>query len=403
VHTEQSPPASSTAPDPQTGLGWGLLLTALAWLTCRLVVGARWAPARNPIRFDPSLWARWDTFNYGAITQYGRSFGACNSTALAGMSNPFHATWCGTAAWLPGYPWLIRGLQTTGISLPDAGLMISWAAMAIALFVVWLGWARSLHPVRALFVMVAFGVFPGAVYNFALFPTSVALAGVVGAILAATRERFLVAAVLMTVAGLSYPSAWFAAGGLAAGMILVGCSLGARQVVRRGLWGIAGLASLIVLGVHDQIVFGHANAYVLVNTGPGLDTHGFPGEIWIRLVVQRDTAEQRRIGTSAADALAVQGLLAVVMMAVATARTGWTWVETRVVDDVYPAAVGLAVVVSVLLISATGGAWNRSVVLAAPCVICLRRLPFPLLALLVVISAVTTAFVSRAFFAGTLV
>ena len=59
--------------------------------------------------------------------------------------------------------------------------------------------------------------------------------------------------------------------------------------------------------------------------------------------------------------------------------------------------------VSVLVLNANGGAWNRSAVLAAPCVLCLRRLPMPLLVLLVAVIAVTTAFVSRAFFAGTLV
>ena len=88
-------------------------------------------------------------------------------------------------------------------------------SLAVALFLVWLGWGRELHPVRALLFLIAFGSFPGAVYNCALFPTSLALAGVVGALLAATRERFLLAAVLMTLSGLllirrrgSQPAAW---------------------------------------------------------------------------------------------------------------------------------------------------------------------------------------------------
>jgi hypothetical protein len=349
------------------------------------------------------MWARWDTFNYGAITQYGRNFGACDRPPFTALPNPFHATWCGTAGWLPGYPWLIRGLQTTGFSLPDAGLMISWAAFTVALFLVWFGWGRELHPARALLFLIAFGSFPGAVYNFAPFPTSLALAGVVGALLAATRERFLLAAVLMTLAGLCYPTAWFAAGGLAVALALVGLSHGPRQAIRRGLWGLAGLASLVVLGVHDQLAFGHANAYVLVNTGPGLDTGGVPGTGFLRLVLHRNTAEQRRIGATAADALAVQGLLAVLLASAAAVRAAWAWLRTRAEGDVYPAAVGLAVVVGILMLSATGGAWNRSVVLAAPSVICLRKVPFPLLVLLVGVTAVTTALVSRAFFAGTLV
>jgi len=403
LRTDQPPTPPTEAPARHRGIGWGILLTALAWLACRSVVSALWGPARAPFRFDPSMWARWDTFNYGAITQYGRNFGACDRPPFAVLPNPFHATWCGTAGWLPGYPWLVRGLQATGISLPDAGLMISWAAFAVALFLVWFGWGRELHPVRALLFLIAFGSFPGAVYNFALFPTSLALVGVVGALLAATRERFLPAAGLMILAGLCYPSAWFAAGGLAAAMVLVGLSLGPRAAIRRALWGIAGLASLVVLGVHDQIAFGHANAYLLVNTGPGLDIQGFPGTGFLQTVLHRNTAEQRRIGATAADALAVQALLAVLLTLAATARAGWTWLRSRATDDVYPAAVGLAVVAGILALSATGGAWNRSIVLAAPSVICLRKVPLPLLVLLVGATVVTTAFVSRAFFAGTLV
>jgi len=186
-------------------------------------------------------------------------------------------------------------------------------------------------------------------------------------------------------------------------MVLVGWSLGTKTIWRRGLWGMAALTSLVILGVHDQIAFGHANAYVLIDTGPGLDAHGFPGENFIRLVVQRDTVEQNYIGSTAAIALAFQGLLAVGTMLLATCWTVKHWVRSRALDDVYPAAVGLAVVLSVALLSANGGAWNRSIVLAAPCVLCVRRLPWPALAVLVVATGVTTAFVSRAFFAGTLV
>jgi len=387
----------------RSGIGSGLALTVLAWLTCRITVGARWGPAHNPIRFDPKLWARWDSLMYASIARFGRTFGECNQPPFRSQPNLLHATWCGTAGWLPGYPWLIRGIQTMGLSLSDAGLLISWVAMAVALFIVWFGWLRDLHPVRAGLVMVLFGVFPGAVYNFAIFPTSVALAGVVSAILAATRERFMIAAVLMTAAGLCYPSAWFAAGGLAVGMVFMGWSLGTKMLARRGLWGMAGLTSLVILGIHDQIFFGHPNAYVLLDTGPGLDANGFPGDYLFHLVIQRDTEEQNLIGREAALALALQGLIAVATVLLSTFVTAGSWAKARIVDDVYPAAVGLAVVLSIVLLSANGGAWNRSVVLAAPCVVCLRRLPWPLLALIVAVSGLTTAFVSRAFFAGTLI
>ena len=403
MQSEETLSALSSPDQGRTGIGWGLLLTVLSWLACRMVVGVSWGPARNPLQFEPGLWGRWDTFNYAAIAQNGRTFGRCDQAPFVGVTNFLHATWCGTAQWMPGYPWLIRGLETLGITLANAGLLISWTATATALFLVWFGWCRDLRPARSLLVMVGFGVFPGAVYNFALFPTSTALAFAVGAVLAATRERFLIAAVLMTAAGLCYPSAWPAAAGLAIGMVLVGCTISVRQGVRRGLWGLAGLASLVVLEVHDQMAFGHANAYFLESAGPVLGGGSYPGSGLVRLLVNGNTSEQKRMGPTAGAALAVQGVVALGTAFLAATLTARHWFRQRMTDNVYPAAVGLSVVLFMATLNANAAAWNRSVVLAAPCVICLRKVPMWLLLPLVAVTAVTTALVSQAFFAATMV
>ena len=71
--------------------------------------------------------------------------------------------------------------------------------------------------------------------------------------------------------------------------------------------------------------------------------------------------------------------------------------------DLYAALVGVAVIVGIMVDSATGGAWNRSVVLAAPVVVCLRRLPAPVLVIVLVVVGTTTALMSRFFFNGTLI
>lgn len=70
---------------------------------------------------------------------------------------------------------------------------------------------------------------------------------------------------------------------------------------------------------------------------------------------------------------------------------------------VYPAVGGSAVVLGVLAPGANAGAWNRSVVLAAPCVACVKRLPFVALAALVIAVGTTTALISHPFFTGRLV
>jgi hypothetical protein len=383
----------------------GLALTALSWLGTRCIVGLSWGPARSPFTFNPFLWGRWDSLTYLGIAGHGRTFGLCGSKPYLpanSVSRMFHQPWCGSAGWLPGFPWVSRGLSETGFSLADSQLLLAWMAMAAAFFVVWLGWGRDLSFGRAFVVMLLFGLFPGAVYNFALFPTSLALVLVVGALLAASREHFFVGAVLMTLAGLCYPSAWFAAAGLAFGLVVLGLPHGLGATVRRGLWGLAGLASLLILGIHDQIAFGHYNAFIIMDSGPGLQVSGLPAQDFLRLVFKRHTFEQVQIGRSEADVLAVQGVVAVLVtlgagVAAATRRA------RRDASMVYPAVASIAVVLGLLIDSAKAGSWNRSIVLAAPSVLCLRRLPMAVLVGLVVVIGVTTALISHSFFAWTLI
>jgi hypothetical protein len=300
---------------------------------------------------------------------------------------------------------VIRVLHVTGINLADSALLISWLAILGTLFLVWYGWGRELPPARAFVMLALFGLFPGAVYNFALFPTSLALMGVVGALLAAVRERFLLAAVLMTLAGLCYPSAWFAATGLAVGMVLVSLRLGRSILLRRAAWGAAGLASLAILLINDGFAFGgHATAYFLADSQSGLVAKGFPGEDFLRLLFTRSTAQQRLLGRFAGVVLAVQGALAVGLSGWTTLLVAAKWRRgSRDPSEIYPALAGLVVTLVILFHTTTGGAWNRSIVLAAPCVVCLRRLPMPLMIPLLLLVGTTTMLISRSFFTGTLV
>jgi len=276
-------------------------------------------------------------------------------------------------------------------------------AIGAAIFLVWFGWGRDLHQGRAFIVLLLFGLFPGSVYNFAFFPTSLALVCVVGALVVAARGRFFWAALLMTLAGLCYPSAWFAAAGLAVGLVLVGLSLGWIEVIKRAAWGLAGLSSLLVMGIHDQLAFSHFNAFFVMDTGPSLRAGGFFGESFLRLFTEH-TDEQKKLGGFGAAALATQGALAFVLSvgAAVVAAFGWRG-KRKDVADLYPAIVGFAVVFGIIWDAANGGAWNRSVVLAAPCIVCLRRLPLPVLCVVVAIVGATTVAVSHYFFSNALI
>jgi len=338
------------------------------------------------------MWVHWDSVNYLLIARRGTTLQHCHQV---------HQPWCGTAAWLPGYPWLMRAAHVTGVSFTDAGVLVSWLALATAIFLFWLGWGRDLPKARAFVLLLLFALFPGVVYNFSVFPTSVALACVVGALLAAVRHRFFVAAVAMIFAGLCYPSAWFVAGGLAVGLVLGAWPLGAATVVRRTIWGLAGLGSLLVLKYYDLLSTGHADAFFRMQAHVRVIESPF--RTFAGLVVRRNTVEQYFIGRFYGAVLAVQAVTAMVLAvaapvvaAVRWRRHGW---DERLL---YPSLIGVAVVLG-LLIEPSTGAWNRSIVLAAPCVVFLRRAPLPLLGAVVVGMGVMGGIMARPFFFGSLI
>jgi hypothetical protein len=378
----------------------GLLLTVLTWLLSRFIVSVTWGQTRNPLSANPYNWARWDSVNYLSIAQHGLTFGSCSSPPFSSQPNPLGFRWCGTAGWLPGYPLVVRFVHSLGIGLPNAGLLVSWLAMAAAIFLVWFGWGRGIPQGRAFLVLLLFALFPGAVYNFALFPTSLALVGVVGALLAAIRERFLIGAVLMTAAGLCYPTVWTAAIGLAIGLVVAARRQGTKTVIRRALWGAAGLSSLVLLPFFEP---GRPDAYFTIIMQPGALPRGIPGQDFLRYLFTQNTAPQRRLGRTFSTVLAVQVIVACSVSAAAV------WVTERLFRRgegtnslLYPALAGLCVVLGLVLVS-NAGAWNRSVVIASPCVVCFRRVPIKWLLTILVVVGLTTGVMSGSFFNNSLV
>jgi hypothetical protein len=205
----------------------------------------------------------------------------------------------------------------------------------------------------------------------------------------------------MIAGGLCYPSEWYAAVGLAIGLVLVAIPLGAITVIRRALWGMAGLASVLVVVYYDQLSNGHADAFFRLQAQvrvAGSSLHAF-----VSLIFKRDSVDQMLIGRFYGAVLAFQAIAAILLAgsALAIAIGGWRRKE-REPALLYPALIGIAVVVGTLLLPSTGS-WNRSIVLAAPCVVLLRRIPFPVLCVVIGIVGATTVIMSRAFFIGHLI
>jgi hypothetical protein len=390
--------ALTDTPDQPRSLTGGVLLTVLAWFLDRVLVGITWGATRNPFTFHPNDWIRWDSFNYLNIAAHGTRFGRCGSPGFP--VNFLHQTWCGTAGWLPGYPWVLHVLHAAGLSLGNAGLGVSWTALMTAMFLVWCGWCRELPQTRALSLLLLFGAFPGAVYNFAVFPTSLALCFVIAAILSAISERWILTTLFLVLAGLCYPTAWLAALGVAAAGALVGLALGPREAIRRALFGLAGLLSIAILFFTDT----PHDAFFVMDTQRGQLQPGSPGAYFLRLLVQENTIEQKFVGKDAGAVLALQGAMAVIMAGVAGVLSLWhgRW-RHPTPHSIYPAMVGGVVTLGVIAVNTRAGAWDRSIVLAAPCVVCLRHLPTWMLGGVCVVVLAATAILSHFFFNNTMV
>jgi hypothetical protein len=388
VHAKKAAdrPAQSTA----RSIAEGVALSLVAWVIARVVVGLRWPRARNPFRWNPKVWSHWDTTNYLTIARHGRTFGACGTP---GFPYPFfyHVRWCGTAAWLPAYPTATRVVHALGLSFSSAGFLIANIASLAALLVVWFGWARDLSRPRGLVLLLLFALFPGAVYNFAVFPVSMALVLLTGGLLAGARQRYLTMAILVGLANLSYPSAWFASIGIIIGLVIVARPKGLIAMVKGALWGAASLLSVLAMFIHDQVAFGHWNAFFLLESEAKPKSTVAPGIPSTYLL---------SIHQSGVNLLVVQMILALSLIALAVAVTWWPRRGAAVAPiDVLASCSSLAVGIG-LLFSLSGGSWNRSILLAAPCVLCLRRIPMPLLVVLLAMAGTMAAIVSLFVFQG---
>jgi hypothetical protein len=379
----------------------GAGLAVAAWFSCRFVIGVAYGPARNIFSKNFPLWVRSDSANYIQISKYGQSFGVCGSPGFPqnAITLWVHAKWCGTALWMPGYPFLGRLVHQLGLSTIDALLFLSWASMAALLFLVWWGWCRELGLLRSYLVLLAVGLFPGAVYDYAVFPISLTLLCITGAVLAVTRHRYLLGMALMVVAGLCYPVAWFAAAGLAVGMVVVDRPVAWRETARRGLYGLGGVViPILVVCVGDQIAFGYWNAYFL-ESGVGSMASSFDpfSRLW-GVLISRNTIEQHFLGHHYAKVLAVQAALVLVLIAAAIVAAAFMWIKRNVdAATFYPAMIALFVLASIISSDAVSG-WNRSIALAAPSVLFLRKRPIPYLIVTVVLISIVSAVIAVPFF-----
>ncbi len=366
-------------------------LRAGAALVPPLVVflAVRWllASAAASVGFDAwqaASWVRWDARHYMAIATTGYEYFSC--ARIGGK--PWEA--CGNAAWFPLYPWAMRPLIALGLRPETAGLWISAAAALGLLVALWNAFLRR-GGARGWLLLGLAAVFPGAVYQHAIFPTSLALLCVVLAAWLGARGRWVGAGLAGAGAALSYVTGVLVAGANAVAALLR--TRGLRPALLAG--GIAGCGFLAVLALH-QLLLGHWDAFYWVQR-KGFPAMARPADAFLAVVRPTfDPGSDPRARTVGAQTLTVAGLVLLgVGTAIATRRRpdrvrGWAMTATLLFWSV-PLLVG------------RGVSLYRSEALVLPVLLLLVDLPAWILAPLLVWLAVLAEAMARLFFTAFLV
>src|SRR6266511_1392141 len=180
-----------------------LLPPLLAFLLVQgMLLGAASAVGRGGRQYlDPSMRGVWDGGQYLAIARSGYTLVHCDPNRT-----PFEATdWCGRAGWFPLYPALLHvGHDLTGWDLAAIGWGLSeLLALGVLLLVWWLLGATV--TVANLSCLGLAAVFPGSIYDHAIFPISLCTFASLACLGLVVRERWLLAGLAGAVAAAAYP------------------------------------------------------------------------------------------------------------------------------------------------------------------------------------------------------
>lgn len=240
-------------------------LLALLLATTALFVAA-FRTGDNPPG-DVHSWARWDSGYYTAIADHGYYTRPCTTNDLPPHARvtgePVSHYLCGNITWFPFYPLAIKAVHlVTTLSLLHSALLVSFVSWYLVLLLVWAFLQPSRGPATRWLCLFLAAFFPGHVYYATVFPISLLLAGVLGALwFAVRRPSWPASGVAGVIAGASYPS-----GAVLAPSVVVGALLGR---LRGRAWapvaGAAGgaLAGFVGVLVYAQVSVGRWNAYFL--------------------------------------------------------------------------------------------------------------------------------------------
>lgn len=364
-------------------VGAALLPPLAVFLAVRLL----FAEAAAAVGFDASRaqsWMRWDSGHYLAIATTGYEYFSC--VRIGGRPGDV----CGNAAWFPLYPWMLKPWIALGAAPATAGVWVAGLGALGMLVALWNGFLRS-RGLRGWIALAMAAVFPGAVYQHAIFPTSVALLCLVLAGFFIARERWALAGVFGAGVALSYVTGVLVSGPNAVAAWLRTRAL--RPAVLAG--GLAACGLLFVLLLHQRLL-GHWDAFYWVHK-KGFSEMAHPVTAFLGIVRPTfDAASDPRARTVGAQTLTVAGLVLLGLgSAVATRRRPSrvrSWAALTVLSFwIFPLLVG------------RGVSLYRSDALVLPVVLLLIDLPVWVLAPVLVWLVVLAEAMGRLFFTGYLV
>jgi len=223
--------------------------------------------------WEPGSWSGPDTAHYLSIAKHGYVLVPCSPDDPL----PGH---CGNTGWMPGYAWALRPLIAAGLSPRWASVVVSATFVLASLTTLWLGFLSSWKQGGVLALFVA-AFFPGQVYQHGAFPLALFSLFALLCLLAALRDRWLLAGLAGALAALTYSTGWV----LAPVLLAWGLAYPTPAGRRKG----AALAALLTLSGFLGVLLlqwwqvGAWNAFFLVQGGFG---HGLSNPFvtwWIKV------------------------------------------------------------------------------------------------------------------------
>ena len=368
-----------------------VLATALLWV---VAVRTGYPPRKA------TTWARWDSGQYVSIAIRGYYTVECTSRRLPPDAPPGPHL-CGNTGWFPLYPWAMRAVSKLGLSVVQAGVLLAAVFHLLSLVVLWVLAREPGHPSRFLVLLFA-AVFPGAVYQHAVFPVSMMTFFTLGFLYLLGTGRWVWAGVSGAAAAASYISGVLLAPVALAVTFLTGGWLpGWRAALRSGVTAVIVASGFVGVLIVQYLAVGIWGAYFQSTRKYGVGIQN-PIPNFVRTVSpffdqMRGVPVPKRQYIEAVQTLTVAGIVVLVVGATLVplirgrlSKTDWAVLGTTLGLWIFPHVAG------------TAASQYRSEALLLPCALLARRLPLALQAGLVAVSIGVLWIVAPGFFTGLL-